>query len=574
MGNILKKLPASNNGAGHRMKTSTATHPRKNLLWFSIILLLISLAMSACQPLSLQVEQVQASVNLQRVRAQDCSYGGAIRAVEAVDTYTVRFTLCDPDPAFPAKMAFPIFAIQDDLYLREHQGDSSEMSRQPNGSGPYRVAEYEPGVRLILRPNPDYWGIPPRIQTLSFRWASTSLSRLMEVSTETAHAMDSPDPNSYYSINQDSSLSLVYRPALNLAFIGMNNRYPPFNDARVRQAISMLIDREKIVNTIYPFGTEVADQFLSPAFQVGYTPLYQWLPYDPQQALDLLRRANFDFEQELTLSYSSQGNELLPDPHRIAQTIRSQLLPYGVNVRLNRMDAAEFERSVQAGEEAFFLYSWYADYADPTSLYSTIFSSDAKLLGNVYPDVQFMAREAGRTSDPDQRQSRYNRINEMLRMHVPAIPLAHVRTAAVFRQEVQGAAVNAYLENLPEVITPDRTLVFLQSAEPESLWPADATQWTTFRVTNLLYSTLVENDFNGTGLRPGLAESWSSNPDATEWTFNLRYGVRFTNGELLDANDVVASFAAIWDAANPNHTGDSGQFVYFRRFFGSFLNQP
>lgn len=556
------------------MKKLPSLLSRKKSFFGCVLLVLISLLVTACQPLSLQVEQVQASVNLQRVRAQDCSYGGAIRAVEALDSYTVRFTLCEPDPAFPAKLAFPVFAIQDDAYLNEHRGDSKEMSRQPNGSGPYRVAEYVPGVRLTLQPNPEYWGLPQRVESLTFRWASIPLSRLVEVSTEKAHVMDSPDPNSFYSINQDSSLSLIYRPALNLAFIGMNNRFAPFNDERVRQAISMLIDRERIVSTIYPPGTEVAEQFISPVFQIGYTPLYQWLPYDPQKASDLLRRANFDFDQELILSYSSQGNELLPDPHRIAQIIRSQLLPYGINVRLNRMDAAEFEQSVQAGNEAFFLYSWYADYADPNSLYSTLFSSDAQLLGNVYPDVEFMAKEAGRSIDPDQRQRRYNRINEMLRMHVPAIPLAHVRTAVVFRQEVEGAAVNAYLENLSEVMTPGRTLVFLQSAEPESLWPADATQWTTFRVTNLLYSTLVENEYNGVGLRPGLAESWSSNSSATEWTFNLRYGVRFTNGALLDANDVVASFAAVWDAGNPNHKGDSGEFTYFRRFFGSFLNQP
>ncbi|MFN7035329.1 MAG: hypothetical protein ACK4SN_03095, partial [Bellilinea sp.] len=84
------------------MKRSPTTLIRKSSLGLSVFLLTISLLMTACQPLSLQVEQVQASVNLQRVRAQDCSYGGAIRAVEAVDDYTVRFTLCNPDPAFPA----------------------------------------------------------------------------------------------------------------------------------------------------------------------------------------------------------------------------------------------------------------------------------------------------------------------------------------------------------------------------------------------------------------------------------------------------------------------------------------
>ncbi|MEW6649557.1 MAG: ABC transporter substrate-binding protein [Chloroflexota bacterium] len=556
-----------------RMKTAhSATKP--NLCFrFILLLALFSLLLSACQPLGLRVEQVAALADLSSVRAPDCSYGGAIRSVEALDSYTVKFSLCAPDPAFPAKMAFPVFAINDDAYLAEHGGDSRSMSAQPNGSGAYRVKEYTPGLSLTLEVNPDYWGVPPRLREIRFRWEASPIYRLVEVINAYAQAIDRPDADMYYSIEQNADLRMVYRPSLNLALIGMNNRYPPFDDVRVRQGLSMLIDRGQIVSAAYPFSSSVAEQFLSPLFQVGHTPLLTWLPYDPQRGLDLLRQAGFDFNQELTLTYSNAGSDLFHDPHRVAQIIRSQLLPYGVKVTLKRVDPKPFETSVQAGQVAFFLYGWNADYPDPTSLFNTLFAPGSQLFGDAYPDVLDTAAQAGKTGDPGERQRLYNQVNDLMLEHAPAIPLAHVSTAVVFRNEVQGVAVNQSVENMEEMTAPDQRLIFMQTQPPESLWPGDAVNGDTFRITRLLYSTLVDYEYGSIGLRPSLAESWSANPDQTEWTFNLRYGVRFTNGAVLDANDVVASFAALWDAGNPNHRGDSGEFIIFRRFFGQLLNQ-
>ncbi len=560
---------------GSQFRMNTTHNGVKPGMWSMawVWIVLFSLMLSACQPLGLQVEEVAAARNLASVRAPDCTYGGAIRSVEALDAHTVKFSLCSPDPAFPVKLAFPVFAITDEGYLNQHGGDSRAMSAQPVGSGAYKVKDYRAGESLTLEINPDYWGVPPRLREIQFRWVESPLSRLEEVSAGKAQAMDRPEANAYYSINQDDRLRLVYRPSLNLAFVGMNNRHAPFDDSRVRRAISMLIDRAQIIAAVYPFGTQVAEQFFTPNFQVGHTPLLTWHPYDPQQGLNLLREAGFDFDQQLTLAYSNASNDFLPDPHRVAQTIRSQLLPYGVKLLLKRMEAADFEQSIQAGEEAFFLYGWNADYPDPTSLFNTLFVADSRLLGDVYTDVLEIAAQAGTSGDPDQRQRLYNQVNNLLLEHVPAIPLVHVNTTAVFRYEVQGVAVNQSFENFEEMTTPDQRLTFLQSQPPESLWPGDAVHGDTFRITHLLYSTLVEFDYSAAGLRPSLAESWAANAEQTEWTFSLRYGVKFTNGALLDANDVVASFAALWDAGSPNHRGDSGEFTYFRRFFSAFLNQ-
>ncbi len=110
------------------------------------------------------------------------------------------------------------------------------------------------------------------------------------------------------------------------------------------------------------------------------------------------------------------------------------------------------------------------------------------------------------------------------------------------------------------------------AAEPGSLWPADEDDYATFRITRLLYDTLLVPGFGGEKFQPLLAENWESNADLTEWTFHLRYNVQFSNGSQFDANDVVASFAAIWDASDPNHKGRTGEFSMFKRLFGSLIN--
>src|SRR5215216_2154720 len=66
------------------------------------------------------------------VESPDCDYGGEFKSIEAVDEFTVKFTLCAPDPAFLSKVAFGVFAIQDSDYLTANGGDSAKMSEAPN----------------------------------------------------------------------------------------------------------------------------------------------------------------------------------------------------------------------------------------------------------------------------------------------------------------------------------------------------------------------------------------------------------------------------------------------------------
>src|SRR6186997_39683 len=80
-----------------------------------------------------------------KTEAANCDYGGEFKSIEAVDQFTVKFSLCAPDPAFLSKAAFAAFSIQDADYLNEVGGDSAKISESPNGTGPYVLKEWVRG---------------------------------------------------------------------------------------------------------------------------------------------------------------------------------------------------------------------------------------------------------------------------------------------------------------------------------------------------------------------------------------------------------------------------------------------
>jgi ABC-type transport system substrate-binding protein len=118
------------------------------------------------------------------------------------------------------------------------------------------------------------------------------------------------------------------------------------------------------------------------------------------------------------------------------------------------------------------------------------------------------------------------------------------------------------------------TLVWMQNAEPLSMYCGDETDGETLRACEQVNESLYAYKVGGTEVEPALATECKPNTDLTVWTCTLRDGVTFHDGAAFDANDVVASYAAQWDTKNKNHVGRSGAFEYFPGLFGGFLNPP
>jgi peptide/nickel transport system substrate-binding protein len=223
------------------------------------------------------------------------------------------------------------------------------------------------------------------------------------------------------------------------------------------------------------------------------------------------------------------------------------------------------------------MLGWGADYPDQTNFLDYHFGKGASpQFGAGFTDLQDVLAKAAKLSDQAERNKLYAQANALVKQHVPMVPVAHGGSATAYKADVTGAHSSPLGNENFSVMTPaDRKqFVWMQNAEPLSLYCADETDGESLRACEQMNESLLAFKVGGTAVEPSLAEKYTANADLTEWTFDLRKGVKFSDGSDLTAKDVVASWAAQWDAANPLHKGRTGDFVYFSSLFGAFLNAP
>ncbi|MEN6570258.1 MAG: ABC transporter substrate-binding protein [Anaerolineaceae bacterium] len=532
--------------------------------------LLMSVFLSGCQVQNSQANS--GSFAGLSISAADCSYGGEIRSVAATDQNTVVFTLCRPDAAFLAKIAHPIFAVQDRETLNQAGGSSKALSDSINGEGAFRLKSYTPGKEAVLVPSTSYWGLPPKPQTITLRWVNDPITRYHEFQNNNGDVLIDPPSGLIMIIRESEGLNEISKIGLNTIFLGINNKVQPFDNVKVRQALAQIVNRQYIASNYLVQGSETADQLIPSRISPGYSDSIPWYSTDSNAAKALLQEAGFDFNQRLTLAYPSQGVPGVDTTSVIAQELKSELASIGVTLDLKRLSEAELRSAIAAGSEQLYLSWLAADYPDGLAFYEKAFIHGADTVGGYYPELVAAVRELQAVTSAGGRQLVFDKANQMVKDLVPFIPLGHSLTSVFVRNTVSNLSTNGLFQNYASASVQSGEILVYLGDEPKSFWPADETDASTFTLTRLLYDTLAAPSMDGKSFDPLLAESWESNQDLTQWTFHLRYDVRFSNSARFDANDVVASFSAIWDRSDPNHKGRTGEFSVFQDLFGHFIN--
>ncbi len=511
--------------------------------------------------------------DLMVVTAPDCDYGGILQEIAAIDEMTVQFTMCRPDPAFLPKAAFVPFAIQPSEHLEDTNGSPLD---NPIGTGPYMVDTWNRGDSLVFTRNEDYWGDPAIAETLVFRWSSEAAQRLLELQSGTVDAIDNPGPDDFETITADENLNLVDRDPLNIFYVGMNNTFAPFDNEQVRQALALGIDRQRIVDNFYPPGSTVATHFTPCAIPNGCVG-EEWYEFDPEQARQLLADAGFPDGFETQISYRDVVRSYLPEPGVVAQDIQAQL-EQNLNIRatINVMESGAYVAAANAGElEGLHLFGWNADYPDITNFLDFHFGAGASpQFGDKFPDITEALQQGAALADNTEREPFYVEANNLIKEHVPMVPIANGGSAVVYKTDVEGAHASPLSNEYFAVTDPGGrdTFVWMQNAEPISLYCADETDGESLRACEQVVEGLMTYEVGGTEVEPALATACEPNDDLTVWTCTLREGVTFHDGSELDANDVVMSWAIAWDASNPLHNGNTGTFTYFSALWGGFIN--
>lgn len=514
-----------------------------------------------------------------KLEAPDCDSTGIIKSVEATDQYTATFTLCQSDPAFLSKIAFSPFAIYPEEWIERTAGEESRTSEgleKPIGTGPYQVSEWKRGESVDFKAFDGYWGEKPLAETLVLRWQSEAAARLLELQAGTVDGIDNLGPADFEVVAADSNLTLVKRPALNIFYIGMTNTFKPWDDVRVRQAIAYGIDQQRIVDNFYPAGSEKASHFTPCAIPNGCVG-DAWYEFDPAKGRELLAEAGFPDGFATKIYYRDVVRGYLPQVPNVAQDVQAQLKEnLNIDAEIVVMESGAFIEASSAGQlDGLYFLGWGADYPHITNFLDYHFGSANPQFGTPFPEIYENLEKGAQIADAKEAESYYVAANNAIRELVPMVVVAHGGSGTAYRADVTVPQASPLTNEQFAVSDPGGrdVFVFMQNAEPISLFCADETDGESLRACDQVMEALYGYEVNGTAVVPMLAESCTPNEDLTVWTCKLRQGVKFHDGTSFDANDVVTTFTMGLDASSPLHKGNTGVFEYYGYLWG-LMNEP
>jgi peptide/nickel transport system substrate-binding protein len=267
-----------------------------------------------------------------------------VAAAQAIDSFTVRFRYARPHAqALEDFWWAPVpMHLLDSIPAAELR--NAAFSRQPVGSGPFRLVEWRAAERLVLERNPDFpesLGGPPELQRVVLRIIPEASTLLTELVTGGVHVDIPVVPDQVDQIRADAALQMFAYPGRTLYYVGWNHARAPFDDARVRRALALAIDRREIIDALLHGQGELASSPIppwSPVHPDGVTPLTRSL----EEAAALLERAGWRDSNGDGIRENAQGQALAFDMlssddalrRAVVEVLQSQLRQVGADVRI------------------------------------------------------------------------------------------------------------------------------------------------------------------------------------------------------------------------------------------------
>ncbi|RIY02489.1 ABC transporter substrate-binding protein [Aureimonas flava] len=294
----------------------------------------------------------------------------ALSGVRIVDPRTVEVMLSRPDATFLSVMALNFSFI---VPREEVEKSGADFGRNPVGTGAFKLAEWTLGQRLVLEKNPDYYREgAPKLEGITFEIGQEPVVSLLRVQNgEVDVPGDGIPPAKFREVmgNPEEAARVVEGVQLHTGYITMNTKAAPFDDLKVRQAVNMAINKERIVQIINGRATP-ANQPLPPTMP-GYVEGFEGYRYDVEAAKKLLAEAGHEggFETELFVA------NVDPQP-RIAQAIQQDLAAVGIKASIQSLAQANVIAAGGSAEGAPMIWSggmaWIADFPDPSNFYGPI----------------------------------------------------------------------------------------------------------------------------------------------------------------------------------------------------------
>lgn len=363
--------------------------------------------------------------------------------VEVTDEFTVEITTAYPFSALPLHLAHPgghmisLDSIEADYEAFENGGEAfASVDEDPIGTGYFKLEERQRGEYALLTKNEDYWGEHANVDSVKFKVVPEDGTRLAELVTDEAQIIYPVNASDIEQINNNDGTNVMESESSSLTYIGMNTENAPFDDVRVRQAISMAIKNEDIIEGVTDGIALPAIGPLAPTV-FGYNDELEPMEFDVERAKSLLAEAGYEdgFSAEV-LTYDRTTTD-------IAAVAQVHLSEIGIELNIKTLDKGAYLELTGNGDSDLYVGSWGtvtldADYG----LYPMFHSENAGNPGNrsffANDEVDDLLEKARQTTDDDERLSLYEEAQQIIIDEAPIVPIYHSVLLAGLSDRVDG----------------------------------------------------------------------------------------------------------------------------------------
>jgi peptide/nickel transport system substrate-binding protein len=357
-----------------------------------------------------------------------------IPAIETPDPQTVIFQLQRPNLGFLHALMYPgssivdpeVIATQPDTPPAEEGAAATAneywATHVAGDAGPFLLAEYEPGQRMVMRRNPNWFGEPPGADEIIVNFIGSESTLLLQARSGEADVTIGLSPQSVDSLREDPNVQVVEYTAGFFMELGLVNSKPPFDNVQLREAVSYAIPYQDILDNVYfGFGS------------LYYGPIPPGLPYF-NEALSAAREFDLERAQQLVAESGvptpidveiviQEGNTI---EEQIATIVQGTWREIGFNVTITKLGAAEYDTSTGSQATAAFFRQNGPGVLNPQWLfdYDLICGIPGLNRSDIcIPEADELFFQARETTDPDELQSLYDQITELWRDQSPKIPV-------------------------------------------------------------------------------------------------------------------------------------------------------
>lgn len=368
----------------------------------------------------------------------------SIRGVRVIDDHTIEITIDAPKSYFIAKLTYPTAFVLD----RENVEGNPDWLRQPNGTGPFKLAQYDPGQVIRLVRNENYHLGPPHLDEVKFILSGGSPMLMYENNEIHVTGVGLADLARVKDPNSPLNAQLVKAPAeFSVSYIGMNVSQPPFDDPKVRKALNLAINKEVIATQVLEGLVSPANTIIPPGFP-SYNPDLQGYEYNPERARQLLAESKYgdNMANFPSITLSTSGSFGASVPLYLEVILQSWEEELGIQVDIQQTEWATFLQDLQAERYQMFTLAWGADYPDPQNFLDVLFHSESEINHGNYsnPEVDALLEKARVMQDQEARYELYNQIEQMILDDAPWVPLWNSgESYALIKPEVKGYHLTA-----------------------------------------------------------------------------------------------------------------------------------